>query len=180
MTRDRGTLAARPDCRAGAALDGAFTADVLTAPLIDRNGRQTPLRAVDGMWSAAEAANTIGASSLTIRLWCRAFSIGTPFQPAATARFFVHPIPAMTIARLRDARGALPPHACEPGSHRYHIVKLAVLAALKARNVPPDDVIAVFRRRLCLPPYPDERRPPPAVPRGQSLGQPVEVRHGAT
>ena len=174
MQHDSGNLAARPDCRAKAASDGAFSAGVPTAPLTDRNGRQIPLRALNGMWSAAEV---VGADSLTIRLWVAALGpgLGCRFQPSGP--YFVYPYTVRALARLRDARGARQPHTCAPDSPRHRITKMAIYAALKAHDVPPDDVIAMFRRRLGLPP--EAQRPPPAVSRDQPLRQSVEARHGA-
>ena len=127
----------------------------------DRTGRRIPLREIEGMVTVREAAAATGIDGLTLRLWAKAFGVGVGARFEPDGLLFLHLHVVATIALLRDARGALPPHSCEPGSPRHHVVRLAILAALKAKDVPSDAVINDCRRRLGLPPRP--KRDPPAL-----------------
>jgi hypothetical protein len=140
----------------------------------DRDGEPVPLRTIDGMATIRETAAALGLDKLTIRLWVRAFGpgVGARFEPDGP--LFVHPHVLATIALLRDARGALPRHACEPGSARHRLVMVAILAAIRAGGVAPPATIARIRHQLGLPPIPKRPAPPPAV---RPAAQPAEVRH---
>jgi hypothetical protein len=138
-----------------------------------RTGRRGPVTAIAGKHTVPAAARLTGVDRFTIRLWAEAFGhgVGCRFQPRGPVFINLHVVE--TIGCLRDARGALPRYSCEPGSARHRVVMLAAYAAIRAKGVPlPDDLIAEYRRRLDLPPYP-QRRSPPAVPEAQ----PAEARH---
>jgi hypothetical protein len=114
-----------------------------------RPGRRRPVRAVEGMLTTREATALTGINGLTLRLWVDAFRVGCRFVPRGPV--FVYPHLVLTLAQLRDARGALPRHACEPDHPRHHLINAAIYESIKARAVPPDAVIARIRHQLGLP-----------------------------